>query len=121
MPTSSFEEYPHLDSTQLLQIRRDLADEFPRFLTLFTEHSQHLLAQTHESLAKDNLEQAKIALHSLKGMSGTMGAVRLFQLCQQAETMASTGQLKQQLHLISKIENSLSELDKLIPDALQNR
>jgi histidine phosphotransfer protein HptB len=118
MSTLSFEEFPHLQQEQLFRIRADLGDEFSGFLTLFTQHSQHLLAEIHESLASNDLEQIKMSLHSFRGMCGSMGATRVFHLCKQAETMASTepSTLPQ---LIAHIETELLSLDTAIQLALQ--
>ena len=116
--TASFAVFPRLQAEQLLQLRDDLGDEFPRFVSLFTEHSQHLLKTAQQSLMGHDLTQAKIALHSFKGMSGTMGAERLFQLCKEAEAMAGNGELKTLEQLIANIEIELPELDKEIEQIL---
>jgi len=118
MSTQSFEEFPHLQQEQLFRIRDDLGDEFPRFLIIFSQHSQHLLMEIHESLANNDLEQIKISLHSFRGMCGSMGATRMFHLCKHAETMASTepSTLPQ---LIAHIETELLALDTTMQQALQ--
>jgi len=117
-PPLLFEEYPSLQQKTLLQIQKDLGNEFPRFLTMFIEHSQRLLAAVHESLANDDLEQAKIALHSFKGMCGTMGGTRLFHLCKEGEKMAGSGELKNQPQLIAQIETELLALNKIIKQTI---
>jgi len=118
MSILAFEEFPRLQQEQLFRIRDDLGDEFPRFLTLFADHSKHLLVEIHESLARNDLEQIKISLHSFRGMCGSMGATRVFHLCKHAETMASTepATLPQ---LIAHIETELLALDTAIQQALQ--
>jgi PAS domain S-box-containing protein len=114
-----FEEYPQLQREKLFQLQKDLGNEFPRFLTLYTDHSKNLLATIHASLADNDLKQVAMSLHSFRGMCGTMGGIRLFHLCKQAETMAETGQISTQL--ISDIETESLALDSAIKQVLSNR
>jgi CheY-like chemotaxis protein/HPt (histidine-containing phosphotransfer) domain-containing protein len=110
------DEFPRLNEKQLLRLKHNLGDEFPRFLTLFTSHSKTLLATLYDSLASQDLEQLKITLHSFKGMSGTMGATRLFQLCKQAENKVDTKPLDLQ-HNIAQIESEWLAVDAAIQQA----
>lgn len=114
----AFEAFPRLQQEQLFRIREDLGDEFPRFLIIFADHSQHLLVEIHESLANNDLEKIKMSLHSFRGMCGSMGATRAFHLCQHAETLASTepSTLPQ---LIADLEAELLALDTAIQQALK--
>jgi HPt (histidine-containing phosphotransfer) domain-containing protein len=118
MSTQPLAAFPRLQQEQLFIIRDDLGDEFPRLLVVFDQHSQYLLVEIHESLANNNLEQIKISLHSFRGMCGSLGATRLFHLCKQVETMATTkpSALPQ---LITDLESELLELDAAIKQALQ--
>jgi HPt (histidine-containing phosphotransfer) domain-containing protein len=118
MPIQAFEEFPRLQQEQLFRIRDDLGDEFPRFLTLFSQHSQHLLEEIHKSLDSNDLEQIKMSLHSFRGMCGSMGAARVFHLCKHAEAMASTAPSALP-HIITHIETELLALDTAIQQILQ--
>lgn len=119
MSTLPFDEFPQLYKERLFQIQRDLSDEFPRFLTLFAEHSQSLLTTIVEGLANDDLEQVKASLHSFKSMCGSMGANRLYHLCKLAETLAGMDELITLQQLISQMQTELPKLEQAIKQALQ--
>ena len=119
MSTLPFDEFPQLHQERFFQIQSDLGDEFPRFLTLFAEHSQSLLATIDEGLASNDMKQVKASLHSFKGMSGSMGANRLYHLCKQAETLAGMDELITLQQLISQMQTELPKLEQAIKQALQ--
>lgn len=116
----SLENYPQLDTTILFRLRNDLENEFPRFIAIFNDHSQQLLISVQESLKNNDLKQAKIALHSFKGMSASIGAVRLSQLCKHAEMLIDRAELIEKNDLITTLEYTLQELNHIIKQALED-
>ena len=73
-----------------------------------------------DSLNKNDLNSALIVAHSLKGMSGTIGATTLQELSSKLESaiQARTGEVA---GLLVKVENQLSETIAVINKAIENQ
>lgn len=80
----NFEEHPQLNTETIDQIR-SFSDDDSIIVDLFTsfiEDSENLINNIG-SLVKENNnnDKLKVAVHTLKGLAGTIGASRLHEIC----------------------------------------
>lgn len=91
--TDGFEEFiPGVDAAAGL---RRVAGDRQLYLQLwrrFADQFSTLESQLHEYLQSDNFQEAALLVHSLKGVTGNLGAQRLFELAGQVEKQLTQAQ-----------------------------
>jgi HPt (histidine-containing phosphotransfer) domain-containing protein len=75
----------HLSISKGLQMVDGNVGTYLHILRSFLEDSMELLPAIGQALEKGDLAAARRSLHSLKGISGTVGAMLLFRLCKRSE------------------------------------
>ena len=97
-----------LDRNILTSLRELQAENEADFLTelidLFLEDSAILIAEMREAIAKEDAGAARQAAHTLKGSSGSLGAMKLSKLCLEAEMSARSGRLAELAGLFPALE-----------------
>lgn len=86
---------PLIDRTQLLEslsaMGDDLKSSLAMVLELYLEDAPQLIGSITQSAAQPDFDALRFSAHSLKSSSGTLGAQRLANLCQQMEYKARSG------------------------------
>lgn len=70
------------------------ADFVPELVAAFLEEAPALIAQLRPALAAGNTETFRRAAHSLKSNAATFGAIRLFELAKELESLARENRLR---------------------------
>ena len=105
----------HLDHEVLSALREVMEDEYPLLLDTFLIDSKERLRQ----LKTDDTNQLIATAHSFKGSSSNMGAIRLFELCDQLEQQAkelSPGGIEK---LVAEIDSEFSLVRSLYEEELE--
>lgn len=85
-----FKEYPLINASTLSMLKKNTADN-PEFLTelfqSFIEDSQELIDELQQTADENKIDDFYIAVHTLKGLSGTIGCSRMFELLKHMDTL----------------------------------
>lgn len=96
-----FTNIPLLDERRIEHLlNKGTPDFIAEIVALFDERSQELLQKLNTSLADNSLSEMKKDLHSLKGISLTMGANLLGEICRQIDVFLNEGNLESGRDLI---------------------
>ena len=76
----------------------------------FCEQSQNLIINIKENMDKDNLKEAGILLHKLKGSAGTVRANEIAEKALEAEKAVNNKKKNLLVEIVEEIENSLDKL-----------
>jgi HPt (histidine-containing phosphotransfer) domain-containing protein len=98
-----------LENIRALQVEGE-ADFLTEMIDLYLTDAPLLVDRAQRSLREGDLQAARKAVHSLKGISGNLGARRLAELCQQVELQADAENLEAMQELEPKI---LCEFDRV--------
>lgn len=81
-----------LDVVKLQQLTDDLGgpDLVLQTMEIYLEELPVRLVSLHRSMESGSAEEVRATAHSLKGASGMLGAMKLYDLCRRMETEAST-------------------------------
>lgn len=97
---------PVLDEGQIQRLREWGGTDLQRkMIELFLEHAVVRVHQIREGLASEDLKAAEIGSHTLKSSAGNVGARRLQQLANDAEVLASSGDLEELRKLFPSLES----------------
>jgi HPt (histidine-containing phosphotransfer) domain-containing protein len=85
-----FKEYPLINAPTLSMLKKNTADN-PEFLLelfqSFIDDSQELIDELEQTAQANNIDEYYIAVHTLKGLSGTIGCSRMFELLKLMDTL----------------------------------
>lgn len=79
-----------LDPAIFNELRKLMDDALAEFIVTYLGNSPGLIEQMEQGLATGNDETVAQGAHQLKGGSGSIGAMRLFELARQIEQLART-------------------------------
>ncbi len=98
-------ELPSFDSAALERLKRFGGGKLlGEMIALFLESAPERISSARTGVTDDDAKTAEMALHSLKSSSAQLGAMRMYRLCEQGETLSRTGQLDIVSLLVSDIE-----------------
>lgn len=84
---------PVLDLAVFHEIRELMDDALGEFIKTYLANSPNLINQMEQGLATGDTECIYQNAHQLKGGSGSIGAMRLFELAQQIELTGKSGSI----------------------------
>ena len=101
-----------LDSGRLDEIRSLMTDDEPEFLTniveQFIEDTGKLIQEMKAALRASDASALKVAAHTLKSSSASLGATDLSALCKQVQTIAAEGSIEPAEFVVVQIENEFA-------------
>jgi len=99
-------DLPTLDSAQLARLNEWGGVELQKkMIGLFLTHAVERLDQIREGLSTGTAEKAETGAHTLKSSAGNVGAQRVQQLAQDAESLAEAGKLDELQGLLPSLED----------------
>jgi CheY-like chemotaxis protein/HPt (histidine-containing phosphotransfer) domain-containing protein len=120
-----------LDSSRLDEIRGLVSDDDSDFLTnivgQFIKDTGKLIQEMKAALRASDAAALKVAAHTLKSSSASLGATDLSLLCKQIQSMAAEGSVEPAESVVVQVENEFAgviialraELDAPAPDRQQ--
>jgi len=94
MNQQNYEQYPALDKgviETILQHAKGDKEIIDELLNSFYEDVDELIGQIDLNLQSDNVEELRIAVHSLAGLAGTIGGVKLKEMARDTENCIKSG------------------------------
>ena len=83
---------PVIDPVVFSEMQELMEDALGDFIETYLENSPKLLASISQSLPNNDLEPIYHSAHQLKGGSGSIGAMQVFQIARQMEEKARNGE-----------------------------
>jgi two-component system, sensor histidine kinase and response regulator len=110
-----------LDDSVLMQLKSLASPKRPQFFTKLVQRyageSQRYLADLRSAVEQADIERLRQAAHSLKGSSGSIGAVQVQRLCAELETFAKSGTLSGAEQLLAAIETAMARAVPALEEA----
>ena len=107
---------PILDVTAFDEAREFLGEEadevIGRVVGSFRANTPTMLASIRDAYAKGDAAQLQMSAHTLKGLSGTVGARRVQALCQQLESAGRAGSVDDHAATIDRLARELALADE---------
>ncbi|MCK5439302.1 MAG: response regulator, partial [Gemmatimonadetes bacterium] len=101
-----------LDSSRLDEIRSLMTDDEPDFLRnivdQFIKDTAKLIQEMKAALRASDASSLKVAAHTLKSSSASLGATDLSALCKQVQTIAAEGSIEPAELVVVQIENEFA-------------
>lgn len=98
-----------LDMDTINTLREVLGDELADIVDDFNSSAVDYIKQLEQSISTQNHEDSMNIAHTLKGMAGNIGAIRLSQLCQVLESEAKAMKVNDGPSQLSRIANALKK------------
>lgn len=98
MKQQNYDQYPALDKgviQTILQHAKGDKEIIDELLNSFYEDVNELIGQIDLNLQSDNIDELRIAVHSLAGLAGTIGGVKLKELARDTENSIKSGNVDQ--------------------------
>jgi HPt (histidine-containing phosphotransfer) domain-containing protein len=87
-------------------------------IRLFQDDTPRLVEEARTALARNDASTLHRAAHTIKGSLGYFGATPAVEAAWQLETLAATGNLKEGVALLTRLEQALSFLQPELPRLL---
>lgn len=98
MKQQNYEQFPALDKgviQTILQHAKGDKEIIDELLNSFYEDVNELIGQIELNLQSDNVDELRIAVHSLAGLAGTIGGVKLKEMARDTENSIKSGNIDQ--------------------------
>lgn len=82
-----------IDARAFNEMRDLMGDALSEFIETYLNNSQRLLGSIEAALQAANLQNVYLSAHQLKGGSGSIGAMQVYQLALQLEQQARSGEV----------------------------
>lgn len=89
-----------------------------KMLIRFTETQHDSISRLRKNLEKNNLQEAILEAHTLKGLSGNIGAVHLFEQLQILEKKLRNNEMNNIYPFLDSIEEELQNLIKIVMEKI---
>ncbi len=93
-----------LDPNVFNEMRELMDDALGAFINTYLDNSPKLIAHIDTGLASGDMDAVKHNAHQLKGGSGSIGAMHLFELAKQIEHQSGNGQPQGLDQLVSDLK-----------------
>ena len=107
-------EYPVINQKNLEKLRKNTVNN-PQLLReifeSFLEESEALINDIKKAMEVDNYELFYSAVHSLKGLSGTIGCSRMFELLKMMDALNKENQFNRSQDYYQQLQITFSETE----------
>jgi signal transduction histidine kinase/CheY-like chemotaxis protein/HPt (histidine-containing phosphotransfer) domain-containing protein len=113
-PVDTFSTYEsiNIDTDKIDSLKDMMGDAFIGLVDTYVNRSLELKKNIVNN--KDDVEELIQDIHSLKGSSGTMGAIKLYSLCERFEFKLKKGEYKSNDSEVEKISSELDAVHKYL-------
>ena len=91
-------------------------DEFVELVELFIETGSSDLIGLKGAIEKKDVEEIIVKSHSIKGASGNLGFMNIYDLAKKVEDGARDGVVKCHEHAVDSIEEEIFRINRLLTD-----
>lgn len=118
-----FNEHPFINPATLAMLRKSTANN-PEFLTdlyqCFIDDSLELITELKQTAADNNQEDYFAAVHTLKGLSGTIGCSRMFEMLKVMDSLNKEKNFNHSLSYLPQLDIVFSETSDAIREQILN-
>jgi HPt (histidine-containing phosphotransfer) domain-containing protein len=111
----------HIDEDILSDLKEVMEADFTRLITVYFDDAILRIENLQQSLLSRDLSSLRKVAHSMKGSSSNIGAARLAELLQKMEDMAKQGDLKDEVVLLTEIQNEFQLVRASLLEWIQPR
>ena len=101
-----------IDPTIFNEIRDLMDDEIGSFIETYLDNSPGLLSGIEQALSENDLETVFGHAHQLRGGSGSIGAMQVFQLANELEEKARAGEAEELEGLFKQLVDAYQRAEK---------
>tara|TARA_B100000676_G_C18067519_1_gene841963 strand:- start:1462 stop:1800 length:339 start_codon:yes stop_codon:yes gene_type:complete len=98
-----------LDTEVVSELQEVMGQDFQMLVDSFHRDGEQRLAALDSALAEGDQETFRRQAHSFKGSSGNLGAVRVYDLCLQLESLGREGELGQVPELLVRLRDAFEQ------------
>ncbi|MED5389666.1 MAG: Hpt domain-containing protein [Pseudomonadota bacterium] len=98
-----------LDTEVVSELQEVMGQDFQMLVDSFLRDGEQRMSALQSAFEAGDQEALRQQAHSFKGSSGNLGAVNVFALCMQLESLAREGELSQVPDLLSRLRQSFDE------------
>lgn len=98
-----------LDDEVVKELQDVMGQDFQMLVDSFHRDGTQRLAALQAAQAAGDQEVLRRQAHSFKGSSGNLGAVQVFELCMQLESLAREGKLGQAPDLLARLQGAFEQ------------
>jgi len=98
-----------LDDEVVTELQDVMGQDFPMLVDSFHRDGEQRLLTLASAYTAGDKETLRRQAHSFKGSSGNLGAVRVFELCMQLESLAREGELGQISDLLARLRDAFDQ------------
>ncbi|MEQ3778292.1 MAG: Hpt domain-containing protein [Alcanivorax sp.] len=98
-----------LDDEVVTELQDVMGQDFSMLVDSFKRDGEQRLHTLASAYTAGDQETLRRQAHSFKGSSGNLGAVRVFELCMQLESLAREGELGQVSDLLTRLRDAFDQ------------
>lgn len=118
---NTFEQYPPLNPSTFAMLQKNTMQN-PAFLAelfeSFISDTQELMVELQRSAEQDNFEEYYTAVHTLKGLSGTIGCSRMFEVLKVMDSLNKEKNFNQSRSYLQQLSDVFSDTREAIKSHL---
>jgi HPt (histidine-containing phosphotransfer) domain-containing protein len=118
-----FNEHHFINPTTLAMLRKNTANN-PEFLTelyqCFIDDSQELITELNHTATQNNHDDYFAAVHTLKGLSGTIGCSRMFEILKVMDSLNKEKNFNHSVSYLPQLEMAFSDTSDAIREQILN-
>ncbi len=112
-----FEQYPFLNPTTFAMLKKSTAAK-PAFLAelfhSFIDDSEELMLELDRCAAEKNFDAYYTAIHTLKGLCGTIGCTRMFEVLKTMDSLNKGNEFDVSMDYLSQLKIVFAETSETI-------
>ncbi len=114
---AQFDQYPFINPTTFSMLKKSTASN-PVFLAelfhSFIDDSQELLSELESCVQDKNFDQYYTAVHTLKGLCGTIGCTRMFEVLKQMDSLNKEKEFQNSMKYLENLKNVFDQTSEVI-------
>lgn len=116
--------FPQINPKTLENLRRSTANNpamLKEIFQSFIEDSEDLMQEINDALNSNNNQMYASAVHSLKGLSGTIGCTRMFEILKLMDLLNKEAQFEESRKGLDILTANFRELEQIIESEIFSR
>lgn len=114
---TQFEQYPFLNPTTFAMLKKSTASK-PEFLAelfqSFIDDSEELLLELDKCTIEKQFEAYYTAIHTLKGLCGTIGCTRMFEVLKTMDKLNKGNEFEDSMSYLAQLKTVFAETSEAI-------
>ncbi len=116
---SQLHNYPHINENNFIKLQKSTAAKpelLKEIFQSYIDETRELISEIKTGIQKDNNELYYSAVHSLKGLSATIGCSRMFQLLRIMDSLNKEDHYSESQSCYHHLEATFAETESVIKE-----